>query len=236
MPAAAGRGLAGVRGGGEPVLQGRGQAPHDRRDGGLLPRTPHRARDVHGRHRARDGRAAHLEPGNHRRRAREQRHHDRLREHRPAQGQARRARGAAADRGRRHPRLQVPPDLPGLLSRTTAWPTGSTRSSPSTGCRRSSTADTRGSAPACRGGGGLEAQVFEPDPPRRRRGGLSGHEDHHRAPVMAVAGRGALGVHAQAERLHRPLGLVAEVFPAAARAVRQQRSSGAGCCSARTSR
>ncbi len=33
----------------------------------------------------------------------------------PAQGQARRARGAQADRGIRRPRLQIPPDHAGLL-------------------------------------------------------------------------------------------------------------------------
>src|SRR5512138_1914050 len=38
---------------------------------------------------------------------------------------------------------------------------------------------------------------------------------------MAVAGRGAVRVHAQAECLYRLVGLVAEVFSAAARAVRE---------------
>ena len=138
-----------VRRRGEPVLQGR-QAPDDRRDRRVLPRTAHRPRDVHGRFRARDRRAPHPEPGGHRRGAREQRHHDRLREHRSAQGQARRARGAAADRGRRHPRVQVPSDLPGLLSeRPPGLPAvRGHRRTPA--CLRSSTAGIQASARACR--------------------------------------------------------------------------------------
>jgi predicted TIM-barrel fold metal-dependent hydrolase len=39
--------------------------------------------------------------------------------------------------------------------------------------------------------------------------------------VLAVAGRGVVGVPAQAQRLHRPVWLVAEIFSSAARAVRQ---------------
>ncbi len=38
------------------------------------------------------------------------------------------------------------------------------------------------------------------------------------APLGAVAGRGDLHRHSQGQRLHRPLGMVAEVLPAAARA------------------
>ena len=44
------------------------------------------------------GRAPHPERGGRRGRARQRRHHDRLRQHRPAQGQDGRARGARADR------------------------------------------------------------------------------------------------------------------------------------------
>ena len=40
-------------------------------------------------------------------------------------------------------------------------------------------------------------------------------------PVLALAGRGAVGVPAQAQRLHRSVGLVAEIFSAAARAIRE---------------
>ena len=54
-------------------------------------------------------------------------HHDRLREHRPAQGQDGRARGPPPDQGRHGQGLQVPSYGPGLLSRTTEWPTGSTK-------------------------------------------------------------------------------------------------------------
>ena len=97
-----------------------------------------------------DRREAHSQRGSRRCRAREQRHDDGVREHRSAQGQDGRARGAEADRGRVHPRLQVPSDVPGILSRTTAWPIRCTKSLPSTSCRRSFTAAIRASAPACR--------------------------------------------------------------------------------------
>ena len=43
----------------------------------------------------------------------------------------------------------------------------------------------------------------------------------HGPPVGALAGRGAVGRPAQAERVHRPVRLVAEVLPAAARALRE---------------
>ncbi len=66
------------------------------------------------------------------------------------------------------------------------------------------------------------AEIFQPDLPRRRGGGLSRYECHHRAPVLAVAGRGAVGVLAQAECLYRSVGLVAEILSAATDPVRQQ--------------
>ena len=71
------------------------------------------------------------------------------------------------------------------------------------------------------GGGGLRLKYSQPDPSRRRRRRLPRHDDHHRPSVLAVAGRGAVGLPAQAERLHRPLRLEPEIFSAAARAIRQ---------------
>ena len=62
------------------------------------------------------------------------------------------------------------------------------------------------------------AQVLEPDAPRRGRRGLPGHAGDHGPPVGAVAGRGALDRRPQAERVDRPVRLVAEVLPAPARA------------------
>src|SRR6185436_8898002 len=50
---------------------------------------------------------------------------------------------------------------------------------------------------------------------------LPRHDSHHRAPFLAVAGRSAVGMSAQAERLYRLVGVVAEVFPAAARSIRE---------------
>ena len=55
------------------------------------------------------------------------------------------------------------------------------------------------------GGGGLR-------PRRRCRRRLPRHDDHHRPSVLAVAGRGALGLPAQAQRLHRSLRLEPEVL------------------------
>ena len=86
------------------------------------------------------------------------------------------------------------------------------------------------------GGGGLQAQVLEPALPRRRRRRLPGAEDRARAPVVPVAGRGDLGLPAQGERLDRPVRLVAEVLPAAARPVREHAAARRRCCSAPTSR
>src|SRR5690606_22933358 len=51
---------------------------------------------------------------------------------------------------------------------------------------------------------------------------------HPRAPVMAVAGRGAVDVPAQGAGVSRPLRLVAEVLPAAARALREHAAEAQG--------
>ena len=72
------------------------------------------------------------------------------------------------------------------------------------------------------GGGGLRLKYSNPDSHRRCRGRFSGHDDHHRAPVLAVAGGSAVGVPAQAQRLHRSVRLVAEVLSRRAGALRQQ--------------
>ena len=72
-----------------------------------------------------------------------------------------------------------------------------------------------------RGGGGLAAQILAADPCRRRRRGFPRHDDHPRASVLAMDGRGAVDRAAQAERLHRPQRLDAEIFSAADRAIRQ---------------
>ena len=71
-------------------------------------------------------------------------------------------------------------------------------------------------------------EVQQPDARRRRRRGLPRHADHPRAPLLPLAGRGARGGHAQAAGLHRLVRLVAEVLPAAARAVRQHPAAGQG--------
>ena len=86
------------------------------------------------------------------------------------------------------------------------------------------------------GGRGIKLRYSDADAARRRRGRLPGPDDHHGAPLGALAGRGDLHRHAQGERLHRPVGLVAEVLPAAAGPRRRRRCSSARCCSAPTSR
>jgi hypothetical protein len=60
------------------------------------------------------GAPAHPQRGDLRGRARQRRHDDRLCQHRPAQGQDGRARGAPADRAARRQGLQVPPHGAGL--------------------------------------------------------------------------------------------------------------------------
>ncbi len=71
------------------------------------------------------------------------------------------------------------------------------------------------------GGGGLRLKYSNPIHLDDVAADFPDMTDHHRASVVALAGRGVVGVPAQAQCLHRPVRLVAEVFSAAARAVRQ---------------
>jgi len=57
---------------------------------------------------------------------------------------------------------------------------------------------------------------------------LPGHAHHPGAPILPLAGRGAGGRHPQAQRLHRPVRLVAEVFPADPDPVRQHAAQAEG--------
>ena len=68
------------------------------------------------------------------------------------------------------------------------------------------------------GGGGIRLKYSNPMHRRRRRRRFSRHADHPRASVFPLAGGGAVGRATQAERLHRLVGLVAEIFPANPRA------------------
>ena len=54
-----------------------------------------------------------------------------------------------------------------------------------------------------------QAALLRADAARRRRRRLPGSDDHHGAPLGALAGRGDLHRHAQGQRLHRPVRLVA---------------------------
>ena len=67
-----------------------------------------------------------------------------------------------------------------------------------------------------------QAAVLEPDPARRRRGGLPGSPRHPGPPVRAVAGGGDLDGHAPVERLHRPGRLATQVLHVRARARRRR--------------
>ena len=72
-----------------------------------------------------------------------------------------------------------------------------------------------------RGGMGMKLKYSNPDLHRRRGGGFSRHADHPRAPVVSLAGGGAVGRDPQAERLYRPVGLVAALLPEDPGAVRE---------------
>ena len=61
-------------------------------------------------------------------------------------------------------------------------------------------------------------------------------QDHPRASLLPLAGRGAVGRDPQAERLYRPVRLVAEILPADPGALHQLACCRTRCCSARTGR
>ena len=73
-----------------------------------------------------------------------------------------------------------------------------------------------------------QAALLRPDAARRRRRRLPRPDDHHGPPVGALAGRRDLGRHAQGQRLHRPVRLVAQVLPAAAGQGRQRAAQAQG--------
>ena len=201
------------------------QAPDDGRDDCLLPREEDRLRQLHRRRRDADGAAPDPQRGDRRGSAEEQRHHDRVRVDRSAQGEDGWPRGKEARRGIRRSRLQVPSDGAGVPSRRQdrlADLRGDRRAQAAGGLPQRPLGDRlgnalrRGSAPA----------ELEPDAARGCGDGLPRHADHRRPSVVAVAGRGALARHAQAQHLDRPLGLEPEVLCAAAGAVREHAAQG----------
>ena len=201
--------------------------------GGVLPRAQHGRRRVHRRRRGRARAHPDRQRGRGRGRPPQQRRAAPLRQHRPRQGQGRRDGGAAADRGARGARFQVPPERAGLLPQR---PVGLPALRGARGARRTgpvpqrSDRDRVGAARRWRD----PAEVLRPAGPGRRGRRLPRPDHHHRPPVVPLAGRGAGGGLAQAEGLHRPLGLVAEVLPAAAGASTPTACSGTRSCSART--
>ena len=87
-----------------------------------------------------------------------------------------------------------------------------------------------------RGGGGVRLKYSNPMAVDDVAADLPGARDHPRPPLVPLAGGGARGRDAQAERLHRPLRLVAEVLPRDPRSATSTRCCARRCCSARTSR
>ena len=146
----------------------------------------------------------------------------------PHRGDGRRRRGATARRPRwacagssstRRCRASRP---------TTRWPTRSTRRSRSSAYPRCSTAGRPASAPGCRAAAGCGCGYSNPmllDDVAADFPELTIILAHPSFPWQDEAL--SVATH-KAERLHRPVGLVAEVLPAAARAVRQHAAQGQG--------
>ena len=145
----------------------------------------------------------------------------------------REARRLLDDRPRSRP--EAAPARSAVLRRTIAWRIRSTSCSPKPNCRSCSTPGTAASARESRAGR-RPPEIRQPDADRRRRRGFSGPADRHGAPVVSVAGRSDLDLPAQADRLHRPVGMVAEVFLADAWCSTRTRCSSTRCCSDPTTR
>ena len=128
----------------------------------------------------------------------------------------------------RRPRLQVPPQRPGLLPRTTGWRTRCTRRSRSRAPIAVFHTGQTGIGAGVRGGGGIRLKYSNPMLVDDVAADFPRPADHPGAPVVPLAGRGAGGGHPQAAGLHRPVRLVAEVLPAAAGPVRQHAAAGQG--------
>ena len=150
-----------------------------------------------------------------------------------------RASSACARRGElieaRRPRLQVPPQHAGVLAqRPRVLPAvrGDRRGRADRALPHRPDRHRRRHARRRR----RPAEVLQPDVRRRRRRRLPRAGHHPRPPVVPVAGRGAGGRDAQAERLHRPLRLVAEVLPGDPRALHEHAAASTRCCSAPTTR
>ena len=153
----------------------------------------------------------------------------------PTRGAEAVAAGAAAGHRARGPRVQVPPQPAGLRAERPAhYPLYEALQELGVPALFHTGPDRHRRRPARRPRD--QAALLGADAARRRRGRLPRPDDRHGAPVGALAGRGDLHRHAQGERLHRPVRLVAEVLPAAARPRRRTACSSTRCCSGRTSR
>ena len=139
---------------------------------GALSRAQHDGGDLHRRLGVVHRPAARPERGDRRGGEGERGRADPVREHRPAQGAPRRRRGAQADRRARRPRLQVPPERPGLLPER---PHGVPAVRGDRGGRPAGALPHRpvGRRLGPPGRRRCPAQVLEPDARRRRRRRLS---------------------------------------------------------------
>ena len=114
-------------------------------------------------------------------------------------------------------------------SPTTAMAYAAVRGDPGDSARSPCSTPARpASAPGVPGGGGIRLKYSNPLHVDDVAADFPRPEDHPRAPVLPLAGRGARGRHPQARRVHRPVRLVAEVLPAAAGPVRQHAAAGQG--------
>ena len=160
---------------------------------------------------------------------------DPVREHRPAQGEARRRRGPAPDRRARRARLQVPPERAGVLpERPAGLP--AVRGDRGGRAARALPHRTVGRRLGPARWRRRPSQVLQPDARRRRRRRLPRAHDRARPPVVSLAGRGARCGGAQAAGVHRPLRAGRRSTSRRNSSSTRTRCSGSGCCSAATTR
>ena len=167
------------------------------------------------------GRAGRTERGDRGGRRRQRGRPDPVRVGRPAPAPMRSSEVRRLIARPRRPRLQVPPQHPGVLPERPRRSTRSTRRSRRPACRRSSTPATRASARACPGGGGIRLKYSNPmyvDDVAVDFPDLTIVLAHPSFPWQDEA----ISVALHKQQVYIDLsGLVAEVLPAAARPLRE---------------
>ena len=197
------------------VLQGRPVRPDGPGHRRGLPGEEHGRGDLQRRHRDGHRPARAVQRGDRRPRRGAPRRAHPLRLGRPGPRAVRHPAGPQAGGVPRGARVQVPPVDPGLRAeRPVGLPAVRGAAEPRRPGAVPHRPDRHRRGPARRARD--QAALLRPDAPRRRRRRLPRAHDHHGAPVGALAGRRHLGRHAQGQRLHRPVRVVAQVLPAAA--------------------